>query len=119
MIAHDPTTRRYLEQMMIRFTALGVPVDQAANELVEIEAHIVASELDPFDELGDPQELASSLVSEEQRKSLYSRKLRQDLIGGLMLAAVFCLGIQAVLSLFDAETTSVPRMLVVLSLIHI
>lgn len=64
---------------MVRFVALGVPLEQAARELVEIEAHVEGSGVDPFDELGDPQELATSVVPIEQRRQLYRTSLTKPL----------------------------------------
>ena len=106
-----PETRRFLEGMMIRFTSIGVPVPQAADELVEIEAHITRSTLNPFDELGDPQDLAASLISKEQREFLFRRKLRQDITGGIMFAVTACAGLQFALSLAGRAETSIPRIL--------
>lgn len=106
----NPATRRYLEQMMVRFVALGVPVDEAAPELVEIEAHIAQSEFDPFDELGDPQELATSLIPEKRRRDLYREGLRNDLLLGTIWGMATALFVQGLLSMFGSEVTSVPRL---------
>ena len=56
---------------MVGFVALAVPLEQAAHELVEMESHVEGSGVDPFDEFGDPQELATSVVPIEQRRQLY------------------------------------------------
>lgn len=103
--------RPYLEQMMIRFVSLGVPLEQATHELIEIEAHVEGSGVDPFEEFGDPQDFASSLVPAEQRHSLYRSNLRKDIVGGLQFGVVLFLAIQAVLSLFGEPVTGVPRLL--------
>lgn len=103
--------RPFLEQMMVRFVALGVPLEQAAHELVEMESHVEGSGVDPFDEFGDPREFASSVVPVEQRRQLYRTNLRKDIVGGLLLGLVLFLATQTLLSLIGEPVTGVPRLL--------
>ena len=119
MAQSESVSRRFLEQMMLRFVGLGVPIEQAAHELVEIESHIDSSRNDPFEEFGDPQAFASSLVPYEQRLSLYRDKLRTDFTLGLIAAAVMFFAIQSFLSLIGGAVTSVPRLLIQFTLVSL
>lgn len=111
MALAEAKLRPFLEQMMMRFVSLGIPLEQATHELIEIEAHVESSGLDPFDEFGDPQEFAASLVPSEQRHSLYRQHLRKDIITGLQVGVFLFAAIQSVLSIIGQPVTSVPRLL--------
>lgn len=113
MIEHDPQVRQFLEQMMIRFTALGLPVERGARELVEIEAHIYQSGQDPFEAFGDPQKLATALIPLQERQELYQRGLRDDLFIGVLIAFSTAAAVQFVLSFFGNAITSVPKLVIV------
>lgn len=79
-----PRLRQYLEQMMMAFVSIHVPVTQAADEVAEIEAHIIESGEDPFDLLGSPKALALSVIPPEQLTALKSAQTRQDIRLGLV-----------------------------------
>ena len=54
-------TQDYLDRFAAAARAHGMPVDELADRLAEIEQHVTDSGGDPIDEFGKPQEYARSL----------------------------------------------------------
>ena len=74
MSATDARLRHYLEQMMMVFLFSRVPVAEAAEHLAEVESHCIEAggetPADPFEQFGDPQDLARQLRGPQRQSRL-------------------------------------------------